>query len=123
MQFLARLLGLGPEATGADAELAVRLNRPLDGWQVFLIVVGVIAFAVWIYRKDGRATATPLFRTGLGVLRAALIVLVILMLTEPVLVATHVDSRRSSVAVLVDDSFSMDLAFADAEEKLRKQLQ
>ena len=82
----------------------------------------MLAFAVWIYRKDGQATASALRRAFLGVLRAALIVLAILILAEPVLLATSVDTRRSVVLVLVDDSFSMDLAFADAEKNLRGQL-
>src|SRR5579862_5414648 len=120
---IAWLFGLDPKSFGPDTELGIRLNQSLEGWQVFLLAVGVIAFAVWIYRRDGRGTASPIFRTFLGILRALLICIAIFILTEPVLVATRVETRRSSVLILVDDSFSMDLAFADAEEGLRKKLQ
>jgi hypothetical protein len=123
VQFIAKLLGLNPESLGPDSELSFRLNRGMDGGYWFLTVCAVLLFVFWIYRRDGRATASPTFRTFLAVMRAGLIALIVLMLTEPVLVATHMDTRRSAVAVLVDDSYSMDLVFADAEEKLRKQLQ
>jgi uncharacterized membrane protein len=119
--FLSWLLNI-KTADIADAELSLRWNQSLEGWHVFLFAVIVIAFAFWIYRKDGRGTASPLFRGFLGVLRACVIAIAIFILSEPVLLATHVETRRSVVLVLVDDSFSMDLAFADAEEGLRKKL-
>ena len=122
-QFLWWLLGLDPKTVGPDTEFSLRLNRPLEGWQVFLLAVVVIAFVVWVYRRDGRGTASPFLRAFLGVLRALLIGALILMLAEPVLLATHIETRRSAVLVMVDDSFSMDLAFADADEALRKRLQ
>jgi uncharacterized membrane protein len=121
--FIARLFNLKPETLGPDSELSIRLNQAPEGWQVFLIVLGVIGFTFWIYRTDGRTTASPVLRTILGVTRAVLIALMVVILAEPVLLATHVDARRSNVLILVDDSYSMDLAFADAEENLRKQLQ
>jgi uncharacterized membrane protein len=119
VQYIAKLLGID---SAPGTEFAFRLNRGLDGWQVFMLGVLIIAFAIWIYRRDGKATSSPLYRTFLGVLRAALIALMVIILTEPVLVATQVEARRSTVIVLVDDSFSMELTFVDAEEKLRKQL-
>lgn len=117
------LLNIDWQAAGRDAELSLRLNRPLEGWQVFLLAVLVLAYVVWIYRRDGRGTASPLTRAFLGVLRAGLITLAMFVLAEPVLLATHIETRRSTVLILVDDSFSMDLAFADADAALRKRLQ
>ncbi|MFH0939894.1 MAG: hypothetical protein V1899_11550 [Planctomycetota bacterium] len=121
--FIIWLLNLKTDSIGPDTELTLRLNRMPEGWQVFLMTLGVIAFAIWIYRKDGRATASPLLRSFLGVLRATLIALLIIVLAEPILLATNVDIRRAAVLLLVDDSFSMDLTFADADEKLRQELQ
>ncbi|HYG75316.1 MAG TPA: VWA domain-containing protein [Planctomycetota bacterium] len=120
---LSWLLGIDGKTLGPETELSLRWNQSLEGWHVFLLVLGVISFAVWIYRRDGRGTASPLFRGFLGVLRAMVIALAIFILAEPVLLATHIETRRSVALVLVDDSFSMDLAFADAEESLRKKLQ
>ena len=108
---------------GPETELSFHFNQSLEGWQVFMLALGVVLFAVWIYRRDGRATASAALRAFLGVLRGSLIALAILILAEPVLLATNVETRRSTVIVMVDDSFSMDLAFADADETLRKRLQ
>jgi len=121
--FLSWLLNIDLQTVGPDAELSLRLNRALEGWQVFLLAMLVIGYVVWIYRRDGRGTASPYLRALLGVLRAALIALALFILAEPVLLATHIETRRSAVLVLADDSFSMDLAFADADEALRKRLQ
>lgn len=121
--FLSWLLNLDLKTAGPDAEFSLRLNRSPEGWQVFLLVVVVLVFVAWIYRRDGRETASPYLRGFLAVLRALLLALAIAVLTEPVLLATHIETRRSAVLVLVDDSFSMDLAFADADEALRKRLQ
>ena len=121
--FITWLFNLDPKTISSDSELSIRFNQAPEGWMVFLLIVGVIAFSVWIYYRDGRGTAKPLFRGFLGVLRAMLIALAIFILTEPILLATRIETRRSTVLVIVDDSFSMDLAFADAEEGLRKKLQ
>ncbi|HEY3323348.1 MAG TPA: VWA domain-containing protein [Planctomycetota bacterium] len=120
---LSWLFSVDAKAIGPDAELSLRWNRALEGWHVFLLAVGVIGFAIWVYRRDGRGVASPFLRAFLGVLRALLLALAIFILAEPILLATKVETRRSVVAVLVDDSYSMDLAFADAEEGLRKKLQ
>jgi len=117
------LFNIDPKVVGPDAELSLRFNESLEGWQVLMLIVGVIAFAFWIYRRDGKGTASPVFRTLLGVLRASLIAIAIFILAEPILLATHVETRPSVALVLVDDSFSMELKFADAEEALRKKLQ
>jgi uncharacterized membrane protein len=120
--FITWLFNLDPKTISSDSELSVRFNQAPEGWMVFLLIVGVIAFSVWIYYRDGRGTAKPIFRGFLGVLRAMLIAIAIFILTEPILLATRIETRRSTVLVIVDDSFSMDLAFADAEDGLRKKL-
>ena len=121
--FITWLFNIDPNSLGPGTELSIRFNRALVGWQVFMLTAGVIAFVLWIYWRDGRGTASPKFRALLAVFRALLIAIAIFILTEPVLLATRVETRRSTVVVLLDDSFSMDLAFADAEESLRKRLQ
>lgn len=121
--FLQWLLNIDPQALGSDAQLSVRFNSALEIQHVVLLAVAVVAFAVWIYRRDGRATASPALRSFLGVLRALLIGVAIFILAEPVLLATHIEIPRPVAVVLIDDSFSMDLKFADAQEPLRKQLQ
>ena len=117
------LFNLNPKTMGPDTDISIRLNHPLDPWQNLIIGVAVVLFAYWIYRKDGRGTASPGFRLFLGTLRISLIMLAVLILAEPVLLATHIESRRSAVLVLVDESYSMDLTFTDVDQDLRNRLQ
>lgn len=112
-------LGQKPGSLPPDAELGLRLNQAPEGWVVFVLALGVILFTAWIYRQDGRGSAAGRFRFLLGLLRAALIALALLILTEPVLLATRIETRPSTVAVLVDDSFSMKLGFPHAEKQLQ----
>ena len=107
---------LFPDTAGPDTQFSLRLNQAPEGWQVFLLIVGVIAFAVWVYWRDGKMTASPRFRAMLGVLRASLIALIIIILTQPVLLATKIETRKSTVVVIVDDSFSMDLSSGKVNE-------
>ncbi|GMV80116.1 MAG: hypothetical protein AMXMBFR7_13000 [Planctomycetota bacterium] len=120
--FIAWLLGVDTEGLGPDAEIGFRLNQMPEGWQVFLLAVAVIAFTVWIYRRDGKDTAGWPLRFTLGVIRAMLLIIALLILTEPILVSTHTEKKRSTVLVLLDDSFSMSLKFPYAEDALRDQI-
>ena len=119
-ELLSKLLG---REIAPDAELSIQFNQPVERGVALVLVLAVIGFAIWIYSKDGRQTASLALRIFLGVLRASLIAIALFIIGEPLLVATQIETRRSSVIVLVDDSFSMDLAFSDAQEPLRKKLQ
>jgi len=120
--FIAWLLNADSAAFGPDAEIGFRFNQTVEGWLVFVLAVGVIAFTFWIYRKDGSGTTTPGFRFFLGALRVGLITVALLMLGEPVLLSAHTQTKPSTVVVLVDNSYSMSLKFPYAEENLRKQV-
>lgn len=117
--FLAWLMGIDVDP-GSEVEL--RLNNQPEGWVVFVLLCLVIGYTTWVYYHDGRQNNSPLFRIGLGVLRVALLLIALLILTEPVVVATKTEVRPSNVLVMVDQSFSMDLKFPYAEEKLRNQI-
>ena len=119
-EFLSTILG---KPIDPNADLSVQFNQPVERWLILVLLLGAGLFALWIYRKDGQATASRGLRTLLGFFRASLIVIALFILAEPVLVATQIETRRSTVLVLVDDSYSMELAFVDAQEVLRKKLQ
>ncbi|HLX64006.1 MAG TPA: ThuA domain-containing protein [Planctomycetota bacterium] len=119
-ELLSKILG---REIDPGAKLSLTFNQNVEPWLVLILGIGVVLFAIWVYRKDGRDTASPRLRAFLGVMRAGLIAIALLILAEPILVATQIETRRSSVIVLVDDSYSMDLPFADAQEPLRKKLQ
>ena len=116
---LSKILG---REIDPDADLSLQFNQPVERVVILLLVLGVLGFVFWIYSKDGRETASKRLRIFLGALRAALIAMALFIICEPLLVATQVEVRRSTVIVMVDDSFSMDLAFSDAQEALRKKL-
>ncbi|MEI6233031.1 MAG: hypothetical protein WCT04_08260 [Planctomycetota bacterium] len=119
-ELLSKLLG---REIDPQAELSVQFNQPVERVIGLLLVLGVVGFVFWIYSRDGRETASLKLRVFLGMLRASVIAIALFIICEPILVATQIETRRSSVIVMVDDSFSMDLAFSDAQEPLRKKLQ
>src|SRR5512138_3796800 len=113
------MLGEKAGTLPSDSELGFRFNQSPEGWVVFVLTLGVLVFTTWIYYRDGRESATPWFRTLLGAFRVVLLAIVLLLFTEPVLLATRVEIKPSTVAVLIDDSFSMKLGFPHAEKDLR----
>lgn len=105
-----------------NAKLELQFNQPVERVVIFGALLLAILFAIWIYRRDGKATASPLLRSVLGFFRAALIVIALFILAEPVLIATQIETRRSTVIVLVDDSYSMELKFVETPDDLKKKL-
>jgi hypothetical protein len=118
--FLEWILGEPKGSLPSDSELGFRLNQAPEPWVVFLFALAAILFVLWIYRRDGRDSASSRFRFGLGAIRVALIALALLLLTEPVLLATRIETKPSTVAVLLDDSFSMKFGFPHAEKSLQE---
>lgn len=72
-------------------------------WNFILIVLSA-ALVVTIYRREGRTRQT---RVILGILRGALLGLVLLLLNRPVLTLGQARREPSVLAVLIDDSISM----------------
>ena len=118
--FLEWILGEEAGTLPPDSDLGFRFNQSPEGWVVFVLTLGVLLFTSWIYYRDGRGSAKPWFRILLGGIRVLLLAIVLLLFTEPVLLATKVEVKPSTVAVLVDDSFSMKLGFPHAEKELRE---
>ncbi|HEX4053735.1 MAG TPA: glutamine amidotransferase [Tepidisphaeraceae bacterium] len=87
-------------------------------WNFILIVLSA-ALVVTIYRREGRTRRTRLI---LGILRGALLGLVLLLLNRPVLTLGQARREPSVLAVLVDDSISMkvkDATLADGKPASR----
>ncbi|MHC4599065.1 MAG: hypothetical protein ACYS47_08680, partial [Planctomycetota bacterium] len=103
------LLGLKGESLSAEADWTTRFLSAPPLWVTLLLVVPVIAVFVFVvYRKEGRS-APPFPRWVMATLRFLALLLVILMIYDPVVSVERTLSRRSYVAVLVDDSLSMEL--------------
>ena len=81
------------------------LRSPWPSAVAALLVAAAIAFAVWLYRRQGRVGRPK--RVALGVLRAAILALIVLMLFEPVFGVEMEVKLRRLVIMLVDTSESM----------------
>jgi hypothetical protein len=117
--FWSRLLGI--DRVSRDGEVSVTWKHMPEAWVLFLVIIPAVLLGVWlIYRKERKdAGAGP--KLVLTALRAALMVLVLLMLMGPVLTVETVKLRKAYVVVLVDESRSMAKAdpFQTREEKLK----
>jgi uncharacterized membrane protein len=81
----------------------------------FVLIILAVTLVVVIYRREGR---TRRVRVSLGILRAALLGLALLLLNRPVLTLGQARKEPSVLAVLIDDSISMkvkDVAGADGK--------
>ncbi len=123
----AALLGLRLAVGGAGTWLAMQalargllLTTPWPLWPMALLTVAAVEALVWLYALERRIVAR---RTGLALtaLRVGLLALVVLMLVQPVLASVFTQTRRRTVAVLLDNSASMRIPdrHMPAHEKLR----
>lgn len=94
----------------APADQAARaglvFERPMPGWAWFLVLVGCLGAAWWTYRRLRGPTAG---RAILGSLRAALLVLLAVLLAGPALRIAHESVEEDWVVVLADRSRSMSI--------------
>ena len=110
-RWLERILGLDSGFLGKEGEFSLDFN-PRWPFQDYLgavtwnIALGALALAlvIYVYRREGRSRGA---RITLGVLRAALLAFVIAMLNRPVLTLTQSRTEPSVLAVVMDDSISM----------------
>ena len=94
----------------SDPAVGFGLERAIPAWAWALIVAAALIFAIWSYT---RLIGPRWARTTLGLLRAAIIIFVVLLILGPQLVKHREFSERDWVVVLVDRSAS--LTVADAE--------
>ncbi|MGN6368802.1 MAG: hypothetical protein ACTHN5_11120 [Phycisphaerae bacterium] len=85
------------------------------GW----IVLGCVVLGVLGYLSYARQAASPKKRVVMGVVRAALLMLVFVLIWRPELVVEHEERTRSVVAVWVDSSASMQLEDPYTEPGMR----
>ena len=84
-------------------------------WNLVLLALGV-AIVWWAYRRDGRGRG---WRIGLGGLRLAVLVVLLVLLNRPTLSLERVRTEASVVAVLVDASASMSVGDVGEERVAR----
>lgn len=91
-------------------------NRP--SWLIVLLAAAALAaFVYFLYIRPGYRIASG-SRLAMIALRACLLGLIILMLMRPVLIVPQVIPKSTTVAVLADDSRSMQLADEDNRPRI-----
>ena len=91
-------------------------NRP-SWWIVALLVIAIIGLAGYLYLRI-RSRSGMLVNAGLMGLRVSLLLLLLLMIMRPVIVIPSVIPRSSSLAVLIDDSRSMQLSDENGRRRI-----
>jgi len=109
LEILFDLQNLSPGEEG----VALGFERPIPGWGWALVILGAIAFSVWSY---SRLTGSRPLRGALALTRAALLALLVLLITGPRLVQQTETVERDWILVLVDRSVSMTIPDGPLEQ-------
>ncbi len=108
---LTKLLDLDTLRLGAQG-VDIGFQRPIPAWAWVGLIGAAIAVSFWSY---SRLTGPAFTRFVLATLRAALLLLLVLLISGPQLVQREESVERDWVLVLVDRSASMTIADAPAE--------
>src|SRR5271170_5011065 len=112
------ILGLPAGFLSREGQLTLQFNPtwPLQQyvggaavWN-FMLAGLAIGLVVYIYRREARTQA---LRAVLGGLRLAILALVLLLLNRPVLTLGQARREPSVLAILIDDSLSMEVPDVD----------
>ncbi|MBN2491000.1 MAG: hypothetical protein JXQ29_09135 [Planctomycetes bacterium] len=112
---------LGPEGPLTETTGALRWLAAPEAWVLVLVIVPLVALAVWwVYRREAGRT-TPASRRWLGTLRAGILLLVIALLFHPVYLSSTHRVIKQKLILLVDDSASMQECepYADPDQRAR----
>lgn len=112
-RLLEILFGLSPGFLGRPGDYSITFNPawPLQEtlgasvWNVLLVMAAAL-LVVHVYRREGSSRAV---RVSLGIVRAFLLALVIILLNRPALTLEQIRHEPSVLPILVDDSISMSI--------------
>jgi len=106
----------------ANVERSLTMANMPELWVVVLVVVPLVVFAVTaLYRRE-KGRLTPWTRGALTAVRVTLILLVLFLLFQPVVETTVYQVRRPTLAVLIDESASMQRSDRYADETTRHEV-
>src|SRR5438067_700696 len=106
MDWLNRLLAADAPPGTSLRSAQWTLRGVLPGWVVVLLALGFVAGCVWLYARESTKMGWPR-RLLLAGLRAAALGLLAMLLARPVLLAEFAGERPRGVAVLLDNSQSL----------------
>ncbi len=101
-QKLADALNVPPPQAGEALSPRIRFEQPWPQWLLIATVLGGSGLIVWIYRREGRASA--FYKYLLAGIRICLLLLLVFMISEPVLSVER--TGLPYVTIMIDDSAS-----------------
>lgn len=118
-RLIEMILGLERDVLAQQGEYSLAFDPVWPGqahvpaavWNLVLVAI-VVAWVVAVYRREG---ATRRFRVFAGALRLVLLLVLLLVLNRPMLSLTQARTEPSVLAVMVDDSLSMQVNDAPGE--------
>ena len=115
---------LGERVPPDSQAMVFVFERPIANWAWFLVVVGAGLIGGWSYRRlsAGTARASRVMRGVLAVMRAAVIVLVAVLIAGPSVRFERTRIERDRLIVLVDRSQSLLIADAPGGRSRAEQL-
>lgn len=106
----------------ANVERSLHMANMPELWVVVLVLVpAVILIVSWLYRRERGNLTTPT-RVMLTVIRIAIVLLVLFLLFQPVMETTVYQVRKPTLAVLIDESASMQRSDRYADAKTRREI-
>ncbi|WP_165220834.1 VWA domain-containing protein [Aquisphaera insulae] len=99
---LADALDVAPPAAGEAISPHLRFDRPWPQWMLIAVVAGGAALIIWLYRREGRASAA--YKAMLATIRIVLMLMLVLMIAETVLSVER--TGLPYLTIMVDDSAS-----------------
>jgi len=117
---------LAATADHLEVERHLEFEALPSGWgrvAALLLTALAVGAVVWMYRREGRAGASPRRRTGLAVVRSAVLLVLAGMLLEPVWATYLTRWVEAYTLVLVDDSASMGLQDRYRDPRLAERVQ
>ena len=106
LQKLADVLQVAPPESGEAISPRLRFDQPWAQWLLIAVVLGGSSSIIWLYRREGRASATAKFL--LAGIRIALLLLLVFMISEAVLSVER--TGLPYVTIMIDDSASVRIA-------------
>jgi hypothetical protein len=106
LQKLADAYQVAPPESGEAISPRLRLEQPWAQWLLIAVVVGGSSLIIWLYRRDGRASAAT--KVLLAGIRITLLLLIVFMLSEAVLSVER--TGLPSLTIMIDDSASARIA-------------
>ncbi len=106
LQNLADALKVLPPQAGEAISPRIRFEQPWPQWLLIAVVLGGSALIIWLYRREGKASA--FYKYLLAGIRICLLLLLVFMLSEAVLSVQR--TGLPYLTIMIDDSASEQIA-------------